>query len=155
MEQQSTYHGLVILTSDLMTRTRRAFLFVGIASVIATWIAASLQLEDGPLDLLPFTAPGAVFGLWVGWLAHSFSREHFNWSFGLLASGVGAVALPPWLALLVVIGTLNEPGQLILVFTSGAWVALAIGLVASVFVIRRPLGRWTLRLHARREDKCL
>lgn len=112
----------------------------------STWLAASWYLAAGPLDLLPFTAPGAIIGLAIGWLAHAFSQRSFSWRKGLWCSLTGAVALPPWIAAAVVIVGLTTAGALVM-FVLGAWVALAVG---GFFALVMLVGE---QLEPRRGDK--
>lgn len=104
---------------------------VGAVAVAVSWVAASLPLDGGVLDLLPFLGPGALLGLTVGWVSYAFDRRHFHWLTGLRTALAGLVILPPWLALLVALSGLTVASALT-VLVLGAWLAIVGGIGAAV-----------------------
>jgi hypothetical protein len=121
-------------------------LAVGAGIVAATWHAASVRLASGVLDLIPFTAPGMLIGLLIGWLSFALMRGEFRWRTGLISAIVGAVVLPPWLGVLVAISGITTAGAVFLL-VAGAWAAVAIGGVIALF---RGADQFLRRWRARR-----
>ena len=117
-------------------RTRHVLLALGSLVVAATWYAASAYLTDGALDLVPFTAPAAVIGLFVGWLSRLPSRQAFTWRTGLTSALTGMAILPPWICVAFVYLGMTTAGSLIL-FVIGAWGAVASGLVLALVTYLR------------------
>jgi hypothetical protein len=132
-----------------MSIAKRVAVTAGALVVGVTWWAAGAQLHSGALELLPFTAPGAVIGLAVGWLGHAFTRRAFAWRTGLVSALVGAAVLPPWLGVAVVASGLT-PGGALLLFVGGAWAAVALGVAAAaVSYARTRLEAWRVRREER------
>lgn len=115
-----------------MTTVRKAVLALAAAAALATWAAASAYLAGGPVDLVPFVVPGAIFGVWLGWLAHAFARPLYSWRRGLVAAVAGGLLLPPWLAALIVIAADYGSAQLVTVLAAGALLSLVAGLLLAI-----------------------
>ncbi len=134
-----------------MKPATRAVLVVLVGFAAATWLLVLTQLGAVALQALVFTAPGAVIGLAIGWLSHAFIRREYTWHKGLISALAGAVILPPWLAAAVAVVAGLEPQGLLLLFTSGAWIAAAVGLIAAALAFGyRAMGRWRGRRGAGR-----
>lgn len=109
-----------------MKAPRAVSVGMGAAAVAATWHLASVSLASGALDIIPFTAPGALIGLGVGWLSFAAVRREFIWRTGLVSALAGAVVLPPWLGLLIAMVAMTTAGAVLLLVT-GAWAAVGLG----------------------------
>ena len=101
-------------------------------AVVVTWLLAARELESnqpalGVIMLAPFVAPGAVIGISLGWLSHAFVRDDFTWARGRAAAILGALLLPPWLAVLVAMTGMTVAGGMAMV-VGGAWVIFFVGL---------------------------
>jgi len=118
---------------DIRRAIRRTTLGIVVA---ATWTLAGRQFSRGPLELLPFTGPGALAGLALGWLSHAFLRDRYTWTRGRGAAVLGALMLPPWLVALVgAAGMTVADGAAVVVV--GAWTVLFAGSAIAVM-------RWAL-----------
>ena len=134
-----------------MKPATRAVVVVLVLVAAATWLLAFDQFGAVALQALVFTAPGAVIGLAIGWLSHAFIRREYTWHKGLLSALTGAVILPPWLAAAIAVVAGLQPQGLLLLFTSGAWIAAVVGLIAAALAFGyREMGRWRGRRGARR-----
>lgn len=123
---------------------------IGIVIVAATWHAAAISVGDGALDLVPFTAPGVLIGLVVGWLSFAAVQREFTWQTGLYSALIGGVALPPWLSLLIVMSGLTAAGAVFLLVT-GAWLAVLLGgFLALLRGASRLAIRWRAQARRRR-----
>ncbi len=98
----------------------------------ALWLAASVPLQRGPLELVAYVGPSAALALLAGWASFSFARRRFRWTAGLHAVLIGAVFLPPVIGALVAsIGPWSPERQLVL-FILMPWAALLVGLLAGL-----------------------
>lgn len=102
----------------------------------ATWAVTGQQLSSGPIELIPFTAPGALVGIALGWLSHTFLRDTYTWKHGRRAALLGALLLPPWLLVLVgIAGMTVADGAAVVI--GGAWAVLLAGVAIGAI-------RWAL-----------
>lgn len=112
-----------------------------IGAVVGMWYAAARQLA-GIGDLLVFVPPAAVLGLAVVWAAHAFAPHRFTWRRGLMGAVVAAVVFGPLTAAVVTFAAAWHPDSFLLLFTVGAWCAVAAGLLAGLCsAVVRWLGR--------------
>jgi hypothetical protein len=133
----------------MRTITRIALALAG-AVVAATWIGVAVQFDRNWLELLVFTAPGALVGEGVGWLAHASSRRAFTWRRGLIAAFLGAVILPPWFATSVAFAPAVTFGGALTVLVAGAWAAVLAGLLAALAIhVWWGVGELRERIHRR------
>lgn len=113
--------------------TRRVIAYLAGGVLGATlWLAASVPLHRGPLELVAYLGPSAALALLAGWASFSFARHRFTWSAGLHAVLIGAVFLPPIVGALVAsVGPWSPERQLVL-FILMPWAALLVGLLAGL-----------------------
>jgi hypothetical protein len=101
------------------------------AALLTVWLLSTEPFGLGVVQLLAFTAPGALLGLGAGWMAHATRRSAWNWQSARTAALFGAGTLPPVLAFLIAIEGSARPQQLLVGFVHAAWLALAGGGVAA------------------------
>lgn len=109
------------------------------AVLLSIWLLSTEPTGLGVVQLLAFTAPGALLGLGAGWMAHATRRSTWTWRSARTAALFGAGTLPPVLAFLIAIEGSARPQQLLVGFVHAAWVALAGGGV--VAALHRPRRR--------------
>lgn len=133
-------------------RTRLLRVVIAAAVVVAMWHFASVQFANGALDLLVFAPPAAVLGLSAVWAAHVFVPRRFTWRRGLAGVVVGALVLGPLGAFLVAFLAALQPASFLIVYSVGAWVALALGLVIGgvIAAVQWMTRRWRRRSGIRR-----
>jgi hypothetical protein len=81
-----------------------------------------------------FMAPGALLGIGAAWAAHATTQSEWTWQTARRSAVIGAVVLPPLLALVVAIDGTARPQRLLVGFVYAAWVALIGG--AGVALLR-------------------
>jgi hypothetical protein len=107
------------------------------------WYTAAGYLTGGLLDVAVFAPPGAALGLVATWSAHTFAPRHFSWRRGLIGALVGALIAGPFMEFLVALAAAWNPDAFHVVFTTGAFVALAGGLVVGGLAwLVKAVGRW-------------
>lgn len=114
-------------------RQWRWFLLAGLA--LAFWMLIAIPSGMDLTELFVFTAPAAALGVFLRFVSCGFAREQWDWNMGLRAALVSVALLPPLLAALVTLAGLQRPEQLLTLFVLGAWIALAVGLVAGALNI--------------------
>lgn len=102
------------------------------AFLLALWLLSSEPWGLGVLQLVVFTAPGALLGLGAGFMAHATAKETWTWRHAATAAARGAVILPPMLAFVVALDGNDRPPHLLEGFVRAAWLAFAVGGAASV-----------------------
>lgn len=112
---------------------------IALAALWSLWLLSSEPWGLGVLQLVVFTAPGALLGLGAGWMAHATARSTWNWQSARKSALVGAATLPPVLAFIIAVDGAARPQQLLVGFVHAAWIALAGGAV--VAALRRPHSR--------------
>jgi len=109
------------------------------AALLALWLLSTEPWGLGVLQLVVFTAPGALLGLGAGWMAHATARTAWTWQHSARSAARGATILPPILAFVVALDGNDRPPHLLEGFVRAAWLALAIG--GAVAVARLVRGR--------------
>lgn len=104
-----------------------------IAASAIMWLVVTVSSGLGVVALLVFTAPAAALGLFLRWASCLFTPSRWNWRVATHAAIASAMLLPPLLAALVTFGGLQRPEELLPLFVLGAWIVLAVGLLAAVF----------------------
>jgi len=102
-----------------------------LAALLSIWLLSSEPWGLGVLQLVVFTAPGALLGLGAGWMAHATTRSTWDWERARSAALIGAGTLPPVLAFLIAVEGTARPQQLLVGFVHAAWIALAGGAVVA------------------------
>lgn len=102
-----------------------------IAASIALWLVVLIPSGLDLVSLLVFTAPAAALGVFLRWASCLFTPSRFDWRTAAHAGIASAMLLPPLLAALVTLTGLQRPEALLPLFVLGAWIALAIGLLAA------------------------
>jgi hypothetical protein len=105
---------------------------VGGALGAGLWLAASVPLQRGPLELVAYLGPSAALGLLAGWASFAFARRRFTWRAGFHAVLIGAVFLPPVVAAMVASVGPWSPERQLLLFIVMPWAALLVGLLAGL-----------------------
>ena len=104
-------------------------------TIIASAVMWPLAIVPSRIDvstIAVFTAPAAAIGMFLRWASCVFATSRWNWRIATSAAITSAMLLPPLLAALVTLAGLLRPTQLLSLFVLGAWIALAIGLLAAV-----------------------
>jgi hypothetical protein len=104
-----------------------------VAVLLSIWLLSSEPWGLGVLQLVVFTAPGALLGLGAGWMAHASAQATWDWKSARTAALLGAGTLPPVLAFLIALEGSARPHQLLVGFVHAAWVALAGGAAVAAF----------------------
>ena len=116
-----------LITSINISRFWRLALSASLALWFVVIIPSGLDL----LSLLVFTAPAAALGIFLRWASCLFTPSRWNWRMAANAGIASALLLPPLLAALVALAGLQRPEALLPLFVLGAWIALAVGLLAA------------------------
>ena len=111
--------------------------------VIALWLVMVIPSGVDVSELVVFIAPAAALGIFMRWASCAFVPERWDWNTSFRAALVSIAVLPPLLAALVTIAGFQRPEQLLTLFVLGAWIALAVGLLAGALNI----GAWRSLLH--------
>ena len=101
------------------------------------WLISSEPWGLSIFQLIMFTAPGALLGMGAGWAAHATQPHAWNWSSARHSAAVGAIALPPVLAVILALDGSAAPQRLLVGFVYAAWVALFGGAVVALVHHRR------------------
>lgn len=102
-----------------------------IAASLASWLVVMIPSGLDLMSLLVFTAPAAALGIFLRWASCLFTPSRWNWRMATNAGLASAMLLPPLLAALVALAGLQRPEALLPLFVLGAWIALAVGLLAA------------------------
>ena len=102
---------------------------------LTLWLVVAIPSGMDLTELFVFTAPAAALGVFMRWVSYAFARAQWNWTASLRAALVSVALLPPLLAALVTLAGLQRPEQLLTLFVLGAWIALALGLLAAALDI--------------------
>ena len=121
---------LHITASIRRVKLSRRWWLVIVASM-AMWLIVIIPSGIGIFALLVFTAPAAALGVFLRWASCLFTPWRWNWRMATNAAAASAMLLPPLLAALVAVSGLQRPEVLLPLFVLGAWVALAVGLLAA------------------------
>lgn len=113
----------------------------------AMWYVAGRQLASGVVDVAMFAPPAAVLGLAATWAAHIYSPHRFTWRRGLDGALVSALLFSPLTAATVTFAAAWDPASFLVLFTVGAWVAVASGVAAGAATATV---RWIARVWRRR-----
>ena len=97
----------------------------------ALWFVVIIPSGLDVLSLIVFTAPAAALGIFLRWASCLFTPSRWNWRMAASAGVMSAMLLPPLLAALVALAGLQRPEALLPLFVLGAWIALAVGLLAA------------------------
>lgn len=116
-------------------------------AAVGMWHMAAQQLSGGIVDVAVFAPPAAVLGLAATWAAHIFAPHRFTWRRGLAGALTTALLFSPLTAAAVTFAAAWDPASFLVLFSVGAWFALASGLAvgAGTAVVR-----WTARWWRRR-----
>lgn len=110
-----------------VSRSRRLLIVASLAMWFVVLIPSGLDV----VSLLVFTAPAAALGIFLRWASCLFTPSRWNWRMAANAGIASAMLLPPLLAALVALAGLQRPEALLPLFVLGAWIALAVGLLAA------------------------
>jgi hypothetical protein len=111
------------------------------------WHVTAQRLSGGFVDIAAFAPPAAVLGLAATWTAHAYAPYRFTWRRGLIGALVAALLLSPLAVVLVTFAAAWNPASFLMLFTVGAWGALASGVVIGALTA---LVRWLARSRRRR-----
>jgi hypothetical protein len=95
------------------------------------WSAAAMQLNNGLLDVMVFVPPSATLGVAAVWTAHAFAPARFSWHRAFIGALVSSALGSPLIAFLVAFSAAWDRVSFPFVFTLGALLAIALGLVVS------------------------
>ena len=104
----------------------------GAAAIASVWLLSTEPWGLGAVQLVVFTAPGALLGLGTAWMAHIASPNTWTWQTARRAAVIGGSTLPPLLAFLVAVDGNSRPQALLAGFVYAAWIALFVGAVAAL-----------------------
>jgi len=107
--------------------------WLAIAVSLAMWLVVIIPSGLDIFAVLIFTAPAAALGLFLRWASCLFTPARWNWRVATTAAIAAVMLLPPLLAALITVAGLQRPEDLLPLFVLGAWIALAVGLLAAVF----------------------
>ena len=113
----------------------------------AMWYVAGRQLASGVVDVAMFAPPAAVLGLAATWAAHIYSPHRFTWRRGFDGALVSALLFSPLTAATVTFAAAWDPASFLVLFTVGAWVAVASGVAIGAATA---MVRWIARVWRRR-----
>ena len=102
-----------------------------ISASLVLWFVVIIPSGLDLASLLVFTAPAAALGIFLRWASCLFVPSRWNWHMAANAGIASAMLLPPLLAALVALAGLQRPEALLPLFVLGAWIALAVGLLAA------------------------
>jgi hypothetical protein len=121
------------LSRDLSAHRRR-WTVLGVFA-LALWVLIVIPSGIDIAELFVFIAPAVALGVFMRWVSCAFAPGQWDWNMSLRAAIVSGVFLPPLLAALVTLAGLQRPEQLLTLFVLGAWIALALGLLAGALNI--------------------
>ena len=104
---------------------------LALSASLVLWFVVIVPSGLDLLSLLVFTAPAAALGIFLRWASCLFTPARWNWRMAANAGVASAMLLPPVLAALVALAGLQRPEALLPLFVLGAWIALAVGLLAA------------------------
>lgn len=93
------------------------------------WNLAAVQLTNGYLDVVVFVPPSATLGVAAVWSAHTFTPQRFSWQRGFTGALISSALGSPLMAFLVAFSAAWDRVSFPLVFTIGALLAIASGLL--------------------------
>jgi hypothetical protein len=96
------------------------------------WSVAAMQLNNGLLDVAVFVPPSATLGVAAVWTAHAFAPARFSWHRAFIGALVGSALGSPLIAFLVALSAAWDRVSFPFVFTLGALLTIALGLVVGV-----------------------
>lgn len=102
-----------------------------ISAALALWFVVIIPSGLDLVSLFVFTAPAAALGIFLRWASCLFAPSRWSWQVAANAGIASAMLLPPLLAALVALAGLQRPEALLPLFVLGAWIALAVGLLAA------------------------
>lgn len=115
-------------------------------AAVGMWHVTAQQLSGGIVDVAAFAPPAAVLGLAATWAAHIFAPQRFTWRRGLAGALTAALLFSPLTAAAVTFAAAWDPASFLVLFTMGAWFALASGVtVGASAVAGRRVSRWWRR----------
>ena len=118
---------IALLTPQKLSRFWR----LALSASLVLWVVVISPSGLDLLSLLVFTAPAAALGIFLRWASCLFTPSRWNWRMAANAGVASAMLLPPVLAALVALAGLQRPEALLPLFVLGAWIALAVGLLAA------------------------
>lgn len=128
--------GRAHLNSRSRTPPRRRWRWVLLfALALGFWMVIVIPSGIDITELFVFTAPAAALGVFLRFASCAFARSQWDWAMAMRAALVSVTLLPPLLAALVTLAGIQRPEQLLTLFVLGAWIALALGLLAGALNI--------------------
>ncbi|HET9728438.1 MAG TPA: hypothetical protein VFR41_03405 [Acidimicrobiia bacterium] len=120
--------------SLISPRRRWRWILLGTLA-LGVWMVIVIPSGIDIAEVFVFTAPAAALGVFTRFVSCAFARSQWNWRMSLRAALISVALLPPFLAALVTLAGLQRPEQLLTLFVLGAWIALALGLLAGALNI--------------------
>lgn len=106
---------------------------IGLGVIASVWFISTAPWGIGTYQLLMFSAPGAVLAMGAAWISHARTPDEWTWRRARHSAIIGAIVLPPVLALMVAVEGNARPERLLVGFVYSAWVAILGGAAVGVF----------------------
>ena len=104
---------------------------------IALWWFTEAQSGYTAGELMMFAGPGIVLTMAASWSSRVFHPDEWTWAAGLRTTLIGGVIAPPLIGFAIAFLTAMNREAVLLIFTLGAWLALAGGVfVACIRALR-------------------
>jgi hypothetical protein len=134
----------VAAREHLLTPAHRRWRWGLLGSIaLGLWILIVVPSGIDITEVFVFSAPAAALGVFLRFASCAFAHSQWNWRMAFRAALVSVAIFPPLLAALVTLAGLQRPEQLLTLFVLGAWIALALGLLAAALnigTVRPPRG---------------
>ena len=117
----------------LRVSTRQSAIYAGVAvGTVALWRLMTAPSGFSIFELTLFAAPGAVLALSAEWASHVLQPARVTRRRMLRAAIIGALALPPFIALGIAFLAAMTGASVVVIFVLGAWAALGGGFIVAL-----------------------
>ena len=114
--------------------TRRWVSYAGVAAgTVSLWWLMTAPSGFSILELTLFAAPGAVLALSAEWASNIFDPDRVTRRRMMRAAILGALILPPFIALGIAFLSAMTGAPVVVIFMFGAWAALGGGFAVALF----------------------